>query len=146
MIETRMLSDWIQGVYPGTTKIIRAWLGPLEQDTVLARAGVTPRVLMPFAGGWADALILDRAWTRLVESKVVATGEAIGQLQVYSRLFKKTNEFKDRWIKPLIPVLLYAYPRSEALALAHDAGIETVHYCPDYISDYYREIAGLTWP
>ena len=144
LIETRMLSDWLMKVYPGSEKRIRVWLGPSAESTVLARAGVTPRVLMPFAGGWADAVILGPGWTRIVEACVVLDTRHVGALEGYTYLFRETREFRDRWRMDLIPVLLYAYPRKVARALADRKEYETVQYRPDYILAYYREISGVS--
>jgi len=143
MIETRMISDWFAKAYPDARKILRVWLGPISGETALARAGVTPRVLMPFGGGWADGLILAPDWTRLVEACVVADTAHVGQLEGYARLFQQTREFRDRWALPLIPVLLYAFPRKVALDLAQEKGMETVEFCPGYISKYAKELMGI---
>jgi len=143
MIETRMLSDWMGRAHPGTRKVIRAWLGPTGESQALARAGVTPRVLMPFGGGWADALILGPDWTRIVEACVVADTRHVGQLEGYLRLFGETAEYRDRWDMETIGVLLYGYPRALALRLALEKGYELVQYKPAYIRAYYHEKVGV---
>ena len=143
LIETRMLSDWMARVHPGTRKVIRTWLGPTGESQALARAGVTPRVLMPFGGGWADALILGPGWTRIVEACVVADTRHVGQLEGCAKLFRETSEYRDRWDMELIPVLLYAYPRALAMRMAEEKGFETVRFRPDYIRAYYHEKAGI---
>lgn len=143
LIETRMLSDWLAKVYPNRKKIIRSWLGPTGTSDQLDRAGVTTRVLLPFGGGWVDAIILGPDWTRLVEACVVADTRHVGQLEGYVRLFRETEEYRDRWDKAIIPVLLYGYPRTLALRMARDKGFETIRYAPDFIRAYYHETVGI---
>ena len=138
-----MVSEWLVKVYPGAQKVIRVWLGPVGESAVLARAGVTPRVLMPFGGGWADALILGPDWTRIVEACVVADTRHVGALEGYVWLFDETIEYQDRWDMPLIPVLLYAYPRTLAIRMAEEKGFELVRFRPAFIRAYYHEKAGV---
>jgi len=143
IIEKRMVAEWCFKHYPDDRIIIRCWLGPVEHSTALARAGVTPRVLMPFAGGWADAIILGPDWARIVEACVVADTRHVGALEGYIILFRKTREFKHYWDKPVIGVLLYGYPRKVAIDLAKAKGYETVQFRPDYVKEYYEEKVGL---
>ena len=143
LIETRMVSEWIAKVYPGAKKVIRVWLGPVGESAVLARAGVTPRVLMPFGGGWADALILGPDWTRIVEACVVLDTRHVGALEGYMDLFAKTAEYRDRWDMETIGTLLYGYPRTVAMDMATRKGYETVRYRPAFIRAYYHEKAGI---
>jgi len=143
LIETRMISEWIMKVYPGAKKIIRVWLGPIGESTTLARAGVTPRVMMPFGGGWADALILGPDWTRIVEACVVLDTRHVGALEGYLDLFSKTAEYRDRWDMEIIGTLLYGYPRTVAMAMATRKGYETIRYRPAFIRAYYHEKAGI---
>jgi len=139
-----MLADWLARVYPDAEKIMRVWLGPIGYSAALARAGVSPRVLMPFGGGWADALILGPGWTRIVEACVVLDPKHVGALESYVRLFRQTPEFRDRWNGFVIGTLLYAYPRAIGIAMARDHGFELVPFRPPYIQEYYREITGVS--
>jgi len=139
-----MLADWLARVYPDAEKIMRVWLGPMEYSAALARAGVSPRVLMPFGGGWADALILGPDWTRIVEACVVLDPKHVGALESYVRLFRQTPEFRNRWGIPVIGTLLYGYPRQIGLSMARDHGFETVRFLPEYIREYYQELVGVS--
>ena len=143
IVESRMIADWFSRAHPGCRKILRCWLGPIPESTALARAGVTPRVLMPFGGGWVDGIIMGPDWTRLVESAVVSGAVDLGQLDLYLDLFRETREFRDRWDTELIPVLLYGFGRAAVLRLAERKGVEAVRFCPDYIRDYYHEKVGM---
>jgi len=140
MIETRLLSEWLERWLPDYQVKVREWLGPLPEGTALKRAGVTPKVLMPFGGGWADALILAPDWTRIVEATVIADTRHVGALEGYVRLFKQTARYANRWDKPIIPVLLYAYPRKLAIDMAKEKGFELVEYRPDWVRRYLEEV------
>ena len=94
-IETRMISEWLATHHPGCKKVIRAWLGPVGESAALARAGVTPRVLMPFGGGWADALILGPDWTRIVEACVVLDTRHVGALEGYLDIPRTLHPNRD---------------------------------------------------
>ena len=166
IIEERMLADWLARNYRDHPRVMRAWLGPTPERAMispfpadmmtslaiaepldsraLARAGVTPRVLMPFGGGWADALILGPDWTRIVEACVVLDTAHVGQLEGYVELFKKTREYRPRWDLPIFGVLVYGYRRQVAYDLARRKGFELVQYRPKYVEDYYRELVGAT--
>ena len=140
MVEMRMLSEWLAQYAVDYQIKIREWLGPIPEGTALKRAGVTPKVLMPFGGGWADALILAPDWTRIVEACVIADTRHVGALEGYVKLFFETTRYANRWDKPVIPVLLYAYPRKVALDMAKEKGFECVEYRPDWIKAYLEEI------
>ena len=142
-IETRMVSEWLASHYPDCRKVIRAWLGPVGESAALSRAGVTPRVLMPFGGGWVDAMILGPDWTRLIEATIVLDTRHVGALEGYMELFPKTAEYRDRWDMELIGVLLYGYPRTLAMDMAKRKGYETVQYQPPFVRAYYHEKVGI---
>jgi len=141
--EKRMLADWLARNYPAERVQERVWLGPIVRGELMPGPGVTERVLLPFGGGWADALVLLPDRTLLIECKIRANPEAIGELQLYERLFRRTEEFRDRWDLPLELVLLYAYGRREVLELAKELGITLIEFRPSYIREYYRTLAGL---
>lgn len=138
-----MVSEWLATHYRGCRKVIRVWLGPVSEETALARAGVTPRVLLPFGGGWADALILGPTWTRILEATIVLDARHVGALEGYLALFRKTAEYRDRWDMELIGTLLYGYPRTLAVDMARAKGYELVEYQPAFVRAYYHERVGI---
>jgi len=137
-----MTSEWLEKAYPGHWRKIRAWVGPLEENVALARAGVTPRVMMPFGGGWADAIVKGPTWTRIIEATVTLDTRHVGALEGYLDLFRRCPEYRDRWDMELIGTLLYGYPRTIAVEMAQRKGFELVQYQPAFVRAYYHERVG----
>ena len=142
MVEMRMLAEWLSENYLDYEVRIREWLGPTPEAEELKRAGVSPNVMMPFGGGWADAIILAPDWTRIVEACVILDTRHVGALEGYVKLFKATPRYSSRLVKPVIPVLLYAYPRKIAYDMAKEKGFELVEYRKPWIEEYLKEVLG----
>ncbi len=82
------------------TELLNAWLWDKHRTDVQwrrVRLGVLPtkelaRMYMTILR-WVDAIYLDRGVVYIVEAKLRAEPGALGQLDLYEKLFKQTPEF-----------------------------------------------------
>ncbi len=143
--ELRMTADYLREKHPEATHVLRARLGPLPpQATRLQEEGISSRLYYP-ALHWADGLALYPDRTVLLEVKIKLDTRALGQILANLDLFRKTDEFRDRWSLPLEGEVVYAFPDRETIRLLDEQGIRHVEYCPDYIREYYLERIRATY-
>ena len=72
---------------------------------------------------WVDAIVIKDNVVYIIEAKLRPKADAIGQLDLYERLFRKTPEFKKYWGYPIKKVLLTQELDKEIKALCDDKGI-----------------------
>ena len=85
MKESKLVNSFLSSKHAESLQWRRVRLGPLPSKD-LARMYMT--ILR-----WVDAILVEEGIVYLIEAKLRPNPTAIGQLQLYERLFKETPEF-----------------------------------------------------
>ena len=88
---------------------------------------------------WADAILWTGEEIIIIEAKVRPNAGAIGQLEHYIELFKKTPEFRRYWERPIKGVLLVGLPDVDLAGHAASKGLEFVVFRKPWIEEYLAE-------
>lgn len=113
------------------TDLVNAWLWEFHREDPQwrrVRLGVVPtkelaREYMVLLR-WCDAIFIHDNVVYILEAKLRPTAGAIGQLEHYAKLFKRTPEFKQWWGNPLKLVLLTTVVDLELVDLCSEKGIQ----------------------
>lgn len=113
------------------TDMLNAWLWEKHRTDVQwrrVRLGVLPtkelaRMYMTLLR-WVDAIYLKDGVVYIVEAKLRAEPGALGQLDLYEKLFKETPEFSDYSLWPIQKVLLTAVMDLNMAELASEKDVE----------------------
>jgi len=140
--EQRLVSEFLFKEYPTTPYMTRVRLGSYAADLDPVQLAPAEIRMLTVRKRWADALILLKEKTIIVEGAIRSDPGDISKLEIYARLFVKTPEFKDRWTLPLELMLIYAIEDPVAVELAREKGIRCIPFRPDWIDDYLRLLAG----
>jgi len=115
MKESDLLNAWLWEKHRQDLQWRRVRLGVLPTKE-LARAYMT---LLR----WADAIVVKEGVVLIVEAKLRAEPGAIGQLELYGKLFRNTLEFSQYKDWPVKLVLLSAVPDLQMAELASEKDI-----------------------
>jgi len=80
---------------------------------------------------WADAIYIHEGKVHIVEAKLKVSPGAIGQLEHYAELFRRTPEFSQYHSLPIQLVLLTPHLDMEMVELCSRKGIAYVHWIPE---------------
>jgi len=116
MKETDMLNAWLWDKHRTDVQWRRVRLGVLPTKE-LARMYMT--ILR-----WVDAIYLKDGVVYIVEAKLRAEPGALGQLDLYEKLFKQTPEFEAYALWPIQKVLLTAVVDLNMAELASEKDVE----------------------
>lgn len=137
--EQRMVTDYLIEKHPNAKHMTRVRVGALPPEAEsLVEKGISPKLYTPVLH-WADGIALYPNRTVIIEAKIKLTSDALGQILTNANAFYKTEEFSDRWNKPLAMEVVYAYPDEQTLRMLQTHGIKAVRYRPEYIREYYIE-------
>ena len=112
------------------SEMLNAWLWDKHRMDVQwrrVRLGIFPtkemaRMYMTMLR-WADAIYIKEGVVNIVEAKLRPMPGAIGQLELYQKLFRNTLEFKQYWKYPIRLTLLTSMPDTSMIELTSEKGI-----------------------
>lgn len=123
--EARFVNEWLATFHPNALQWRRVRLGtvPLVEHARLYR--VTLR--------FADAIFLEDDVVHIVEAKLRKQAEAMGQLELYRELYRKTPEFSMFQDKQVKLILLTPRTDEDLNNLAAMKGIQVVVFTPEWL-------------
>lgn len=98
MKESELLVKWLWEFHREKLQWRRVRLGVVPTKEMAREYNVLLR--------WVDAIFIDNGIVYLVEAKLRPHPGAIGQLELYKKLFYQTLEFKQYWNNPVRLILL----------------------------------------
>ena len=114
-LESVLLTKWLKKFHREKTQWKRVRLGVAADPEEARMFSVTLR--------WADAIFLDEGFVNIVETKLKADPKAIGQLEMYKRLFPVTPEFSQFKDWPIRLILVAPNLDLAVAEMASDKGI-----------------------
>lgn len=112
------------------SEMLNAWLWEQHRDDLQwrrIRLGVLPtkelaRMYMTILR-WADAIVISDGVVYIIEAKLRSSPGALGQLDLYEKLFKVTPEFSAYKDWPIKKMLLTAEPDLNMIELCSEKGV-----------------------
>jgi len=129
--ESKLLTEFLRKQYPHCLQWKRVRLGPLPDEVDKGYYKVTLR--------WVDAVVYRDRRILLIEAKMKPTSAAVGQLNLYEKLFPQTSEFSEFAHLPIDKMLLTTYVDKNVLEMCLDNNIIYQVYCPQWAADYLKE-------
>ena len=113
------------------TDMLNAWLWQKHRFDIQwrrVRLGVLPtkelaRIYMTLLR-WVDAIVIHDAVVYIIEAKLRADPGALGQLELYKKLFLNTPEFEQYKLYPVQLVLLTSIVDLNMVELCTEKGVE----------------------
>lgn len=105
----------------------------------LADSGMDPAVWAGTVGNlrrFVDCLVVLPYELLMVEAKIVARPDAIGQLLLYRNLLPHTPEIADIATSPIRSALLCAVEDPAVSMMAKEQGVEVIVFHPPWVDDY----------
>lgn len=135
--ERRLVAEWAQQTYPTALKMFNLRLGA-GQPTI-ADSGMDPAVWAGTVGNlrrFADCVVVLPHELLLVEAKIVAKPDAVGQLLLYRDLLPHTPEIADLARMPIHSALLCAVEDPAVAMMAKKQDIDVIVFHPTWVDDY----------
>lgn len=134
-VESRLLNEWYKEKHWGKPYWTRVRVGRLP-DVPEAKYYESLR-------RWVDMVFVDGDTIVIVEAKMRPKPDAIGQLELYVKLFKETPEFEPHWDKPTRLICLTTRDDRAVRELCETKGIVYEIYRPAWVDDYEAEVLRL---
>lgn len=129
------------------TDMLNAWLYRKHQKDVQwrrVRLGVSPSKefsrMYSVMLRWADAIYLNDGIVHIVEAKIRPMPGAIGQLELYKKIFRTTPEFEAYQNWPIKMVLLTSMMDISVHELATDKDIAYEIFSEEDVNDVRKEL------
>lgn len=136
--ESRLVSEYIEDIYPGELKKIRVPLGPLSPEDIatygLEGAARRMRAWRPEV----DAIVITDKEMILIEGKIIKVMDGLSKLPVYGVLATKSPDLSKYNKKEMCLVLVTPKPPTWAVSVAGDFGVKIEIYKPEWLKDYYN--------
>jgi len=136
--EMRLVAEYLHKFHPKATTMTRVRLGAVPHLEVPADLQEEAARIAGVVRAWADGVALYPARTVIVEGAIRPTWGEESKLIAYARLFRMTQEFRDRWELPIEMELVYVVEHPLAMVRVREAGIRVVQYSPPWILDYLK--------
>jgi hypothetical protein len=135
---TELLREWAALKYPGVHLYENLRLGPTTSS--LVNVTVTPALeaALRVNNWYADGVLILPAEIKLIEAKVKAVPNAVGQVLFYLRLVRTTPALSTFPHLPVNPMVLFAEKDPDVIAFAQGLGCEVEVYTPAWIADYLQ--------
>ncbi len=133
--ETQLLMEWLISLGKGVSWRTHVNVGA----EILQYNGkpLTPAQQRAFGvwNSWCDARVYTGTEVLLVESKIVATGTAYGEIMDYLDQYPTSTDYKQYQGKPIRGVVLAAYVKDRTRMLFANYGIQTIIFTPSWAAD-----------
>ena len=138
--ETRMLSEYVSAQYPGAEAFFRVRLGPLT--TLADSRGLTDeeRAMLGSFRRWADVVVVTPRELIVIEGKMRAKPDALGQLRLYRGLLLQTPELARFLDRPVALELVVAIEDPAVSRIAGEFGVRVRIYKPSWLAEWLAEV------
>ena len=120
--ESKLLTEWLKDFHRTDPQWKRVRLGIVADHEDSKEYQVILR--------WADCVFLKDGRVHIVEAKLRPNASAIGQLEHYAKLFKRTPEFSKYWDWDIKLILLTPVLDLEIVELCSEKDISYENYVP----------------
>ena len=142
--ETRLVAEYVLKQYAPWQKIFSPRLGPIPPELTekvgKEQAASLYRVYRPYP----DALVITSASLILIEGKIRASVEAVGQLLLYKKLIPVTPELAQYSMLRIDLEIVTPWPNPTLEYAIHDYGIKLVVFHPNWIAEYLEHKQNYT--
>lgn len=130
--ERLLVYEYVNTFYPETPHWFRIEVGPMPEGK--------NDMLYTKIRRWADAIIHEPDKTIIIEGKMKANHDVVGQLLNYKNLFPQTPLFKKYADLPIEMRLVCAMIDDNVKRLVEEAGINIVIFKPSNFNDWLKMI------
>lgn len=123
--EAKFVNDWLRMFHSSALQWKRVRLGPDLPGGIGKMLDVVKK--------YVDAIFYENNIVHLVEAKIRTQSAAIGQLEIYTRLFRDTPEFLQYSDKPIQGILLVPTTDIDVKNLALEKGFKYEVFSPDWL-------------
>ena len=113
--ESTLINEWLRAKHPDALQWTRVRVGPFHNSKNDKTFGITRR--------WADAIFIEDEVVHIVEAKLKPNPGAIGQLELYEKLFRNTPEFTQYKENDIKLIFLTMSMDAAVLELTSEKGI-----------------------
>jgi hypothetical protein len=139
--EMLMVAEALQKFFPGLPASTRVRLGMPHPELIFEDLSPEEIAMLRVWNRWADAVVFAPDRTYIIEGKIRPRLGPTEALELYTRLFLNTEEYRDRWKLPVEKVFIYAVEDPVLVNMAREKGIRTIQYQPSWLPDYLRLLA-----
>jgi hypothetical protein len=130
--EMQLIAEWAATLSPEWATKTRVNVGaqPLEY----AGMRLTPKQQAAFGvwNDWADLRVATPTEVWIVEGKLIATGNAYGQVLDYVNQYPSSEDYKQFAPRAIVPVVLTMAARLRTSSLFSRLGVRTVIFSPTF--------------
>jgi len=130
--EVQLLAEWLQSLPPYFKSKTHVAVG--KETIVWNGQPLTParaRAMLVWSD-WADARIFTGAEVWIVEAKLVSTANAYGQVLDYCDEYKESDDYKQFWPAPIVPVVMAAADKHRTSTFFLRFGVRTIIFAPSW--------------
>lgn len=132
MKETDMLNAWLWSKHRFDIQWRRVRLGVLPTKEMA-------RIYMTLLR-WVDAIVIREGVVYIIESKLRSDPGALGQLELYKKLFRNTPEFEQYKLYPIQLVLLTSIVDLNMVELCSEKGVQYEVFSEEDVNKVRREL------
>ena len=133
----------------GETKLVNEFLWKYYREFPQwkrVRVGTVPNFemakLYKVALRFCDAVVITDDEVIIIEGKMAPKADAIGQLEFYKELFRRTPEFSKYAEMPIHLIFLTTKHDFDLEKFAKSKGVDYVVFAPPWVADYWLKRVG----
>lgn len=130
--EIQLLAEWLQSLPPYFKAKTHVRVG--QETLATSDPSLTPARARAFLvwSDWTDARVYTGAEVLIVEAKLVGTASAYGQVLDYADEYKGSEDYKQFWPAPIVPVVLAAARKDRTAIYFGQFGVRTTVFTPSW--------------
>jgi hypothetical protein len=130
--EAQLVAEWAATLPAAWKWKMRVNVG--AQQLQYAGMPLTPKQQMAFGvwNDWADLRVATPNEVWIVEGKLVATGNAYGQVLDYVAQYPESLDYQQFAPRPIVPVVLTMAARARTSAMFANLGVRTIIFSPSF--------------
>jgi hypothetical protein len=136
--ETRLIAEYVHTQYAPWEKWFNPRLGPipdnLREEVGDKKASSLYRAYMPYP----DAIVATSEALVIIEGKIRASVEAVGQLILYAQLVRETDAFLRFAHLPVRKEIVTPWPNPTLERLLIEPDIKIMIFTPDWVKEYLQ--------
>lgn len=125
--EARFVNEWSAGDHPESLQWTRVRLGPWNTKD-------QARIYMTTLK-WADHIYVQNGKVYIVEAKLRKLSQAIGQLEMYVKLFRETPMYSEYHDLPIQAQILVPYEDADIMRMAEEKDIDYIVFAPEWVTE-----------
>jgi len=133
-LENRLVWEYMIKYHPRALQWRRVRLGPYPEQEKSKLYSVLRR--------WADCVFVENKTVYILEAKMRAEPGAIGQLELYKKLFPDTPEFYQFRKYPIKLIFLTTIRDKVVEKLCKEKGIQYIVYSPAWVKEWWKKKMG----